>query len=998
MLRLLAGLVALALCSRVDASVRGAVESFYTAWAAGDRARVMAHWREDAPERAAFERAFERFRQTRCVVLHEVAVEQVDERGNDATAAARIVVTKWSDMPGARPRIETLHATFVLRRAGDGWQIVSFRSREEELARQLASLTTHGEREALLSAHPALRTPALAHALAMRALQLLNEVRFAESRQALALAADVAHEQADDAAIAVTLMVQSALEEREHGDGDAAVATSAAAIELAERSGDPDALAWALIRHGRARWIRQRDDSPPFFLRVLDNAPFIENPAVIARAATQMAHYSDAELDHREALRYSELASFWAGLTDDVAARTSALVNLGGAYANQSDFELARPYFEEALPLARGAGFKPMVRDILSHLATCYGAAGELQRALEANAEALAIGPETPGLLSQRAEIHRELGDEQLEERYLLAAVRRAHTTSVPYDDRRPATGLAMLRVRQRRYAEALAIADAAMCEVEEPFRNDLYLVSAMALRRLGHRLEARRLLEQLLDSSDRPSRAFGTERQRSLLNDSAMPRPLEYADLLIDLGDARAAYAAAQPFRARTLLDALAREHRPIAELLNATELQEYRRREQRIAELNRAIGNAGSDKRRAAALREELAAARTALADFEARVGALHEREAEDRRSRLPESGEAGSPVLPADLAVVEYMVTHERTIAFALTRGANGETVVRSAVIAIGRDELRRQVDAFLQRIARRDHGYGADARRLYDLLLKPVERDIAGRTLCIVPHLDLWRLPFHALQRTDRRHVAEAHALFYAPAASMLTVAVKRPRAAAELLAIANPSIDGGTASAFRSRYRDAAVGPLPDAEAEVRALARLYRGKDQRVYIGAEARESVFKREAGHYRVLHVATHGMLDGASPMFSSLLLATGGEPDEDGLLEAREIAGLRLAADVAVLAACDTARGRISTGDGVMGMSWALLIAGCPNAVVSQWKAESAATARLMVDFHRRLVAGTPLPVAMQDAQRALLRERRYAHPFYWAPFVLVGSGKH
>ena len=98
----------------------------------------------------------------------------------------------------------------------------------------------------------------------------------------------------------------------------------------------------------------------------------------------------------------------------------------------------------------------------------------------------------------------------------------------------------------------------------------------------------------------------------------------------------------------------------------------------------------------------------------------------------------------------------------------------------------------------------------------------------------------------------------------------------------------------------------------------------------------------------------------------------------------------------ADLAVLSACETGRGRPGAGEGVIGLSWAFFVAGCPTTVVSQWKVESASTTELMLAFHRNLRSGRSKALALQAAALKLLRESRYRHPFYWAGFVVVGDG--
>src|SRR5213075_1107650 len=118
-----------------------------------------------------------------------------------------------------------------------------------------------------------------------------------------------------------------------------------------------------------------------------------------------------------------------------------------------------------------------------------------------------------------------------------------------------------------------------------------------------------------------------------------------------------------------------------------------------------------------------------------------------------------------------------------------------------------------------------------------------------------------------------------------------------------------------------------------------------------VLTGREATETRVKREAAHYGVLHFATHGTFENELAMYSHIVLArNAGDPD-DGQLEAREIADLHLDADLVVLSSCDTARGSVRIGEGMVGMSWALLAAGCPRAVVTQWEIGSSSSGQLM-----------------------------------------------
>jgi CHAT domain-containing protein len=175
------------------------------------------------------------------------------------------------------------------------------------------------------------------------------------------------------------------------------------------------------------------------------------------------------------------------------------------------------------------------------------------------------------------------------------------------------------------------------------------------------------------------------------------------------------------------------------------------------------------------------------------------------------------------------------------------------------------------------------------------------------------------------------------------------------------------------------------------------IAGLYGPERSTTYLGPEAREDRFKQEAPRHAILHVATHGMLDETSPLYSHVVLSPGsGGSSEDGLLEAWEMMGPKLDADLVILSACETGRGQIAPGEGIVGTMWALFVAGSRALLVSQWKVESGSTTELMTAFHGGLLRGDGGKAAqLQRASLALLRQPRYAHPFYWASFVLVGN---
>jgi CHAT domain-containing protein len=313
-----------------------------------------------------------------------------------------------------------------------------------------------------------------------------------------------------------------------------------------------------------------------------------------------------------------------------------------------------------------------------------------------------------------------------------------------------------------------------------------------------------------------------------------------------------------------------------------------------------------------------------------------------------------------------------------------------------LPVNADEIRRKVQEFHSALAERHPDYDPLGRELYQLLIEPVANELQNvTTICIIPDQFLWTLPFQALTSTRGAYFIQEYALYYAPSLSVLNEISLRNRQQSSnesLIAFGNPVIE--------SRLKQD-LHPIPETGTEVVAVAAAVETRMKRVLVSRKADEKTFKTLAPQYATIHLATHGVLDNQNPLNSYLLLTkTDDETENEGLLQAREIVELHLHADLAVLSACETGNGRISPGEGVIGMSWAFLVAGTRSVVVSQWRVNSSSTAKLMKNFYNELARQKDLKSAhksqaLRDATLHLLKDRRYRHPFYWAGFVLVSS---
>ena len=178
--------------------------------------------------------------------------------------------------------------------------------------------------------------------------------------------------------------------------------------------------------------------------------------------------------------------------------------------------------------------------------------------------------------------------------------------------------------------------------------------------------------------------------------------------------------------------------------------------------------------------------------------------------------------------------------------------------------------------------------------------------------------------------------------------------------------------------------------------EVQTAANYLNGNP---FIGQEALESNFKAIAPEKGVLHLAMHALTNDKNPLYSQLIFSEEAETSEDGILHAFELYNMRLKANLAVLSACDTGSGKLHKGEGIMSLSRAFKYAGCPNIVMSLWKANDETTKDIIVDFYKSLKDDKGKAQALTESKKKFLAtcDQKYTHPYYWATFVLIGDNE-
>ena len=377
----------------------------------------------------------------------------------------------------------------------------------------------------------------------------------------------------------------------------------------------------------------------------------------------------------------------------------------------------------------------------------------------------------------------------------------------------------------------------------------------------------------------------------------------------------------------------------------------------------------------------------------------------------------------LLKDDTALLDYFSGRTQSLVFAITSSDCRVFHLPSLT------KMNAQIQELMEAIQKPDpidqatsNSYGRYknlAAFLYKEILYPAESVLKGKSrILIAPDGALNHLPFESLLTKEVPlgandfsafpYLTLAYQIQYVPSISVLAALMENADTTGRLnekrfIAFANPLTDSvsgkGTGAKMESdktfREWSASLADLPYTKAEVEGISRLYTKEQATVLLGKDASEQNAKTmDLANYNVVHFASHGLIDEERPEFSALVLTPGGPGGEDGFLTMREVFDLKLNADLVVLSACKTGLGHQIRGEGVAGLSRAFFGAGASRVLVSLWNVNDRSTSDFMVDFYRSLNQESARSAALRDARLKMIRSKKYSHPYYWAPFILVG----
>ena len=657
---------------------------------------------------------------------------------------------------------------------------------------------------------------------------------------------------------------------------------------------------------------------------------------------------------------------------------------LGHLHQRSGDHAAARQLYERALTIREKAlgPNHPMVALTLTRLALVVRGTGDLRAARTLAERALTIREQTLGAthpsvawsLNALALLHRVGGDHAGARPLYERALSIARSAAIPEARWRAAFGLGVVHEREARPAEALP----------------LYREAVKTLEELAGQFGEEGTRTQYLQAENRLAVYDALARLLLRLHEQDSSK-----------GYDREAWAALEAKKARVAAEALAAARPRLKDPKARQAVEEVQAKQDRLLALEKELREEqlkAAAEQQADKVRNLTTLMAQTKADYLARVQSFLVQYPQyktlfvDQQTVDPKALAKFAGRLPAGTLVVQYFASPDALYLFIVAPGGLFQ-VKRQAISQADLYGLVKQYRQLLERAERQRLPWaddGSDAyrqdvqplrevtRKLSAHLLGPLRAELeTHRELVLIPNDLLLYLPIHALtrERPDgaMRFLTETHAVSYLTQLELVDLLnPPRPSGDAPLLALANPD------------------GSLPGASREVGALGRA--SPSVTVLEGAQATKERFVSLAPQFPHLHLATHGVLDPDRPERSYLLMA--GSEEASQRLGIGEIAGLSLPNGLAVLSACDTAVGEQVPGAALITLAAAFSQAGAESVVASLWRVNDAATRDFMVAFHRaRATVGRA--AALQQAQVTVRQNPQTAHPYYWAPFILIGA---
>ena len=753
-------------------------------------------------------------------------------------------------------------------------------------------------------------------------------------------------------------------------------------------------------------------------------------PAEKGRILTGMADIYNQLDKKREAIEYYDQALPLFRTSGDYSGEVGTIYDAAGVLNSLGDYSRSLEYLQQALAISKAANDLRLQAFEIRQMGRVYAALGDEAKALDHYHRSLAFWHREKDFRAE-ADTLNPLG-RFLEARGEVEKARDYYSQA-----------LQLSRKAEYRMGEAATLHNLARLERDRGNLNDARAFTQSAI-------EVIESLRTKVASQELRASYFASVRQHYEL----------YMDVLMQLdkvrpaeGFAAAGFAISEKARARSLLESLQEARADIRQGVDINLLERERSLQQTLYEKtarHAQVLGSSSDAAEAEALSKEIDRLSIEYEEVRSQIRSSSPRYAALTQVQPLSLSKIQQQVLDDGSLMLEYALGDERSYVWAITRSEifSYELPARSEIETAAQDvytsltasqplpgETLQQTEA---RVAKANEQLPAQIAQLSRIILGPVSSRLGTKRLLVVPDGALQYVPFQILtappQTTLESPTTESRALFLdheivnEPSASALALLIGdtagRKQAAKTIAVFADPVFEAddpriNSANPIRNSrvpqnqetdsqraLRDVGVaqegGHIPRLQASqreaeaIRSVTPWWSGFEA---TGFEAsRATVMRPDMANYRILHFATHGLLNDKHPELSGVVLSLFDEQGQrqEGFLRLHDIYNLKLPVDLVVLSACNTGLGKDVRGEGLIGLTRGFMYAGASSVVASLWKVDDEATAELMRYFYSYMLKdGLSPAAALRKAQVKMSQQKRWQSPYYWSGFIIQGQ---
>ena len=740
-----------------------------------------------------------------------------------------------------------------------------------------------------------------------------------------------------------------------------------------------------------------------------------------------IGHYYNDIHDYSRALKSYEDALYIYRETKNISSESDCLANISDINIQLGNYEKALQNLTDVLFLDRQIDEDLYVAMDLNNIGVIYRKMGlqsdrsdDLLKALTAFEESLFISRQIEDkkvevqCLSNMGTVYMDLKKYAEALRYMFLGLDLAESIRDKEEVASILLNMGTVYTKQKRYSQATEVFDKAIELAyqinEKSILWEAHAKAGIVLKEMNNYRPALDHFNKSIEMiEDIRSKIYLEELKASYFgSDERIDSYYNLVDLLYNMAQEfpdqnylKDAFEIMEKAKARAFLDRLELSRVEFGRSVNPDLLDKEDKLMEKISNINAALIKSGLDQKQK---KEHL----SELNEFEQELETLNRKIRLDNPSYanlkypLPVSLEEAQAVLPdGSTAYFAYCIGKNCSYAFVITREKIKVFPLPPA------DTLRKDIKDYLQIISDKDSLNFLSGYKLFTLLIQPGLNHGVNRII-FIPDDILHFLPFETLltQKDKQRWLVQDYRISYVPSITSFREILLRKKGndrKKDILAFGNPYFgeyegteNSYAASSLDDTRNDFHLNPLKYSQMEVDKIAALFKKNRRDVFTGDEATETSLKRaDLADYKIIHFATHALIDNRNPARSSIVLSLRDTSLEDGFLQMREVFDFKMDADLIALSACQTGLGQFIKGEGIEGINRAFFFAGASSVLMSLWTVNDQASYQFMQRFYTHLRSSDSIVDALRRSKTEMINSEALSHPFYWAGFVVSGK---